>query len=59
LNGQKSPFYTISGVLINQIFGSGRGIFESDLPLSPPQSESAKRRGNAGNPEFGAELKRS
>ncbi|MGA9175222.1 MAG: hypothetical protein WBZ33_14790 [Thermoactinomyces sp.] len=39
MNGQKSPFYTISGVLINQIFGSGRGIFESDLPLSPPQSK--------------------
>jgi hypothetical protein len=37
-----------TGMLINQILDLDGGIFESERPLSPPQSESAKCRGKRG-----------
>jgi hypothetical protein len=35
-------------MLMNQILVLDEGIFESERPLSPPQSESVKRRGKRG-----------
>jgi hypothetical protein len=36
-------------MLINQILDLSGGIFESERPLSPPQSESFKRREKRGH----------